>query len=73
MTMFRRKAKESIYDESVKRVLAEMTVCGPDSDTFPVMLTHMERITELKKAEEPTRRKVSPDTMAIIMGTSSGS
>jgi hypothetical protein len=58
--------ESSILDEPIERVLTDMNTYGPDSEEYPKLVDHLERLTRMK-AEE-SRQRVSPDTMAIVLG-----
>lgn len=58
--------QESKLDEPIDKVLDELREHDPESPEFATNLTNLERLTNLK-AEE-SKRRVSPDTMAIVAG-----
>lgn len=51
----------------IQRVLDEMEVYGPDTPEFPKLVTELERLQRIKGEKKPKIR-VSPDTMAIVVG-----
>jgi hypothetical protein len=59
--------ESSILDEPIEKVLTDMNTYGPDSEEYPKLIDHLERLTRMK-AEEGRRQRVSPDTMAIVLG-----
>jgi len=58
--------KTSALDEPIERVLYEMTLYGPDTDEYPALVEHLERLMTMKAQERKSR--VSPDTMAMVVG-----
>lgn len=56
----------SILDEPIEKVLTDMNTYGPDSEEFPRLVDHLERLIRMKAEER--RRQISPDTMAIVIG-----
>lgn len=62
---FWRRDKPSILDEPIEKVLKEMKEYGPDAPEYPKLVAHLERLIRLKQEE---KSKVSPDTMAIVIG-----
>lgn len=60
------KQESSIYDEPINKVLAEMETYSPDTDEYSAAIRHLETLTKMK-AEEG-RKRVSADTMAIVVG-----
>lgn len=61
------KDKPSALDERIGEILDSMKAFGPDSEEYPALVAHLERLTHLR-ADEGHRRKISPDTMAIVVG-----
>lgn len=59
--------KKSIYDEPIERVLEELREQDPTSDEFRSAIAHLNKLTELK-ASTRWKMKVSPDTLAIVVG-----
>ena len=62
--------KTSIVDEPIERVLTEMNA-GPKSPEFEQNLSYLERLQELK-AGERRHFRVSPDTIALVLGNLAG-
>jgi hypothetical protein len=58
-------------DEPIDRVLTEMNTYGPDSPEFEKQLRYLERLQEMK-AGERRHFKVSPDTIALVLGNLAG-
>lgn len=58
--------KPSIVDEPIAEVLTSMNTFGPDSEEYPALIEHLDRLTKMKAEER--RNRVSPDTMAIVAG-----
>jgi len=63
--------KTSIVDEPIARVLTEMNTYGPENPEFEKNLTYLERLQELK-AGERRHFRVSPDTIALVLGNLAG-
>ena len=61
------EAKESIYDEPIEKILEELRQQDPDSDEFRTALAHLSKLTEMK-ANTRWKMKISPDTLAIVLG-----
>lgn len=53
-------------DITIAELLADMKGVQPESPEYDKMLSHLERLEKLKA--EDRRRKISPDTMAIVVG-----
>jgi hypothetical protein len=60
------RKKPSILDEPIERVLNDMNTYGPDTDEYPRLIDHLERLTRMKELER--RFRVSQDTMATVAG-----
>lgn len=60
------KRKASSFDEPIDRVLAQMKDTDLNEEEFNTLMTHLERMNRLRL--EDRARKVSPDTMAIVVG-----
>jgi hypothetical protein len=56
----------SILDEPIEKLLTEMNTYSPDTEEYRAAIEYMERLVRLKAEERRTR--VSPDTMAIVVG-----
>lgn len=61
------KRKKSSFDEPIDRVLAHMKNTDLEDEEFAKLMTHLERFNRLR-IEDKSRSKVSPDTMAIVVG-----
>lgn len=57
-------------DEQITSVLNEMSTFGVDSEEYPTLLSHLERLYELKAKTRP--EPVSRETMAVIVGNLTG-
>lgn len=62
--------KSSVVDEPIAKVLSEMNHYGPKSDEYPALVTHLERLVQLRNEEK--RSRISPDTLAIVAGNLAG-
>jgi hypothetical protein len=58
--------KSSILDDSIHRVLVDMQSHDPGTQDYELLMGRLERLMQMK-AEEGQNR-VSPDTMAIVIG-----
>jgi hypothetical protein len=56
----------SIYEEPIKKVLIEMQENGVETEEYSTAVRHLETLTKLKTEEG--RKRVSADTMAIVVG-----
>lgn len=63
--MFDKFRKPSKFDAPMDKLLREMEVHDSDSTEWEKSLAYLERIKALQETE---RRRVSPDTMAIVAG-----
>lgn len=66
--MFGRTPKVVIekLDVVMDRILLEMSENGPDTPEYPELMSHLERITNLRKSED--KRKLSPDNLILVAG-----
>ena len=51
-----RRAKTTIYDPPIVKVLEAMQAYGQEDSEFATALENLERLTKLKEAEKQTRR-----------------
>ena len=58
--------KPSVLDEPIAKVLTSMNTFSPEDPEYSALMTHLERLNEMKAQERRTR--VSPDTIAIVAG-----
>lgn len=69
--MFTKKTSETTeLEKTVEKVLIEMQKVGSDTDEFAKMSAQLERLYKLKEIE--SRKRVSPDTIALIAGNLAG-
>jgi hypothetical protein len=59
------KNKDSALDDPIAKILVELHTANPDSEEYSIMVAHLERLIRLKVE---VKRRVSPDTMALVMG-----
>lgn len=59
-----RNETETPLDKQIDAVLRKMQEHGVDSEEYPGLITHLERLQELKAKQR--RPRVSPDTWAIV-------
>lgn len=59
--------KDERLEEQIAAVYTEMNVVGVDSEEYPTMLKHLERLYELK-ASKKRREPVSRDMMLSVGG-----
>jgi hypothetical protein len=67
---FFKDEREQPVDGQINAVLEEMRTVGVSSDRYPVLMSYLERLTEVKK--KANRAPVSRDTMALIAGNLMG-
>lgn len=67
-----RRGGPSKYDAPIEKALASMETYDTDDAEFADALNFLERLTKLKEAERPSVRKVSPDTLALVLGNLAG-
>jgi len=61
-----RKNEPTLLDLTINRLLVEMESFGPETPEYESLVTRLER---LNKVNAETRRpRVSPDTVAIVVG-----
>lgn len=56
----------SIYDEPIQKVLTEMHENGVETEEYSAAVRHLETLTKLR--DETSPKRVSRDTMAIVVG-----
>lgn len=66
-----RREEPSKYDVVIDKCLEDMDTFGPDDAEFEMRLGHLERINKLKDTER-SKSRVSPDTMAVVLGNLAG-
>lgn len=60
------KRTEDKVDALIDRVIEDMEMFGPDSEEYPKLIANLEKLYKLRAEKKPSR--VSPDTLAIVMG-----
>lgn len=70
MSNFFRNDMNGPLDIQIYAVLDEMQSIKVNSDRYPVMMTYLERLTEIKK--KARQDPVSRDTLALIAGNLMG-
>lgn len=69
--MFARKTETQLRLESeINGLLASLKTMKPDNPSYPKTLKAIKKLKELRDEESPTR--VSPDTLAIVLGNLAG-
>lgn len=58
--------KETTLDEAIERLDVEIGNTEPDADIYDKLIVRRERLTKIRDNEN--RRRVSPDTVAIVAG-----
>lgn len=48
----------------IDAVIEQMSIYGPDSPEYPIMMEHLERLEKLKAEKQPS--PISRDTMLIV-------
>lgn len=61
-----KKDDREVIEPVMTRILTEMEMFGPDSEEYPALLSHLERIVALRASKE--KRMPSPDTMILAAG-----
>lgn len=66
--MFGRKPKVTSIklEEAMLRLLDDMEMFGPNSEEYPLMLGHYQKLHTMSKSEDS--RRVTPDTVALVAG-----
>lgn len=64
MSILRKKSK---VDKLIEESLTYLEILSPDSEEYSNVLKTIERLNELKN-DNKSRRRVSPDTIALIIG-----
>lgn len=67
--MFGLQRKETALDEAIDAVTGSLFLHEPDTKEYSATLAQLERLYALKTN---SRRGVSPDTLAIVMGNLAG-
>jgi hypothetical protein len=65
-----RREEATIYDEAIDKTLESLVTYGTEDAEFGDALSYLERLTKLKA--ERRRGKVSPDTIAMVVGNLAG-
>lgn len=69
--MFTKKSPETEeLDKAITKVLLDMQKFSSDTEEFAKMTAQLERLYKLKEIE--SRKRVSPDTLALIAGNLAG-
>lgn len=66
LRLFFNDEEKTALDDQIDAVLKEMTNKGVDSDEYPKLLTHLERLNKLKHAS--TQQPASRDTWIMAGG-----
>jgi hypothetical protein len=66
LRLFLNDEQEKPIDSQIAAVLKSMDDAGVDSEKYPALLRHLERLHELKKKN--TLPPVSRDTIALVVG-----
>lgn len=56
---------------AINSVLDEMDRIGPEAEKYPNLIANLKELTDLQDNKK-SRRRVSPDTMAQVLGTFAG-
>lgn len=62
---FRKDDNEDELDSQIASVFVSMDEWGPDEEFYETLLSHQERLHKMKHSRA---RRVSPDTMAVVIG-----
>jgi hypothetical protein len=60
------RKESSILDKPINDVIRQLKITNVDDEKYPALVNHLE--TMMKLRSEETRSKVSPDTMAVVVG-----
>jgi hypothetical protein len=58
--------KPTVLDEPIEKVMTGMNMYSPEDPEYLTLMNHLERLNRMKAENRQTR--VSPDTMAIVVG-----
>lgn len=65
---FKKRVKKTELDKEIEAVLEEMFYQSRYSDNYLRNLEHLERLYSIKGTAESTKKRISPDTIAIVVG-----
>lgn len=68
--MFPRRPQNPGLDEAIAEILSEMKGFSSDSKEYAIMVEHLVTLNKLKETQ--SSRRVSADTMAIVVGNLAG-
>lgn len=68
--MFRKPAHERALENVIAEIADEMRQTPTTSDEFDTMMDRMEKLHKLKK--DNRKERVSPDTLAVVVGNLAG-
>jgi hypothetical protein len=66
-----RREEPSKYDAVIDAVISKLETYGTEDAEFADALDYLERLTKIEDAKRQ-KRKVSPDTMALVLGNLAG-
>lgn len=65
---FKRKSEKTELEEARTAALAELRTAKPGSDDYHKIANEVQRLSEQIQAERPKPEKLSPNTVAIVLG-----
>lgn len=67
------KAEQTDLDHAIAKVFSDMKVIGSADEKFNTCMEHLERLYKLKEIDNNVApKKLSPDTIAIVVGNLAG-
>lgn len=63
---FKPQERPSIYDESINKVLVELSQYDPNDEEYGQLIKHLGELTRMKNETNTQFFGVSPDTLAVI-------
>jgi len=69
--MFRNSKDEMLesLDDVMRKLFVRLSEIEPDTEDYNRTLTHLERVTELRKSQQTKWRRVSPDMLLQVAGS----
>lgn len=61
------KGVESKLDNVMDTVLNEMEYVTPKSEEYPALLSHLERVVQLRQSQD-WKKRISPDSVIMVAG-----
>jgi len=61
-----------LLDQAIERLYTLMAEEEPDTEKYSVIVDQLAKLHKLKEDEKSTKTRVSPDTLAMILGNLAG-